>query len=83
MTSLPVALTILWILNLQPSGPRLGTALTHEGRLTDGVSAAGGIYYLEPTIYDAGGGRSVVARPISNSPVGVANDLFTVNAGLR
>jgi hypothetical protein len=67
MTSLPVALTILWILNLQPSHPRLGTALTHEGRLTDGVSAAGKI--CDPQLMTV--------------PVGATNDLFTANAGLR
>jgi hypothetical protein len=80
MTSLPVALTILWILNLQPSGPRLGTALTHEGRLTDGVSAAGKIYDLRLAIYNS---DSDVAGLSANVPVGVTNERFTANAGLR
>jgi len=55
----------------------VGTAFTYQGRLTDGGAPASGIYDLRFTIYDAAGGGNSVGGPITNSPVGVTNGLFT------
>ena len=53
------------------------TAFTYQGRLTDNGTPATGIYDLQFTIYDADTGGSVLAGPITNSPVAVTNGLFT------
>jgi len=56
----------------------LGTAFTYQGRLTDGGQAANGVYDLRSAIYDVPSGGSPLAGPITNSPVGVTDGLFTV-----
>lgn len=56
----------------------LGTAFTYQGRLNDGSLPATGIYDLRSTIYDAAGGGSTIAGPLTNSAVGVTNGLFIV-----
>ena len=55
-----------------------GTAFTYQGRLNDGVNPATGIYDLRFTIYDSGGGPTMIAGPLAISPLGVSNGLFTV-----
>ena len=50
-----------------------GTTFTYQGRLNDGANPAGGIYDLRFTIYDLAGAGSVVAGPVTNSPVVVSN----------
>lgn len=55
----------------------LGTAFTYQGQLTDGGLPALGIYDFRLAIYDAAGGGSPVAGPITNSAVGVSNGVFT------
>jgi hypothetical protein len=55
----------------------LGTAFTYQGRLNTGGNPAQGTYDLRFTIYDLDSGGSLVAGPITNSPVTVSNGLFT------
>ena len=55
-----------------------GTAFTYQGRLENGANPATGIYDLRFTIYDSGGGATVVTGPLTNSATGVSNGLFTV-----
>ena len=55
-----------------------GTAFTYQGRLTDGVNPATGIYDLSFTLYDSAGGAGTVGRPVPKLGVGVTNGLFTV-----
>ena len=55
-----------------------GTAFTYQGRLNDGGNAANGSYDLTFTIYAVGNGGSAFAGPLTNSPVGITNGLFTV-----
>jgi hypothetical protein len=56
----------------------LGTAFTYQGRLTVGTNAANGNYDFRFAVYDAAVGSSnAVSGPITNSPVGVTNGLFT------
>jgi hypothetical protein len=55
----------------------LGTAFTYQGHLNDGSNPAQGIYDLRFTIYDLDSGGSLVAGPLTNSPVSVSNGLFT------
>ncbi len=73
------ALLLLSTLNSQIStASAQGTAFTYQGRLSDGANPASGIYDLRFTIYDTGGGSGLVAGPVTNSPTGVTNGLFTV-----
>ena len=55
-----------------------GTAFTYQGRLNDGADFAGGSYNLTFTIFGVASGGSAVAGPLTNSPTGVTNGLFTV-----
>ncbi|MDH7503841.1 MAG: hypothetical protein QHJ82_14175 [Verrucomicrobiota bacterium] len=74
-----LALTLAF--GLQPSAflqaAPLGTAFSYQGKLTDAGKAANGIYDLCFTICAAASGGSPLAGPITNSPVGVTNGLFT------
>jgi hypothetical protein len=54
-----------------------GTAFTYQGRLSDGANFADGFYDLRFTLFDASSGGSALAGPITNSPTGVTNGLFT------
>ena len=54
-----------------------GTAFTYQGRLSDGVSPAQGIYDLRFAIYDSSGGGVQQGPTLTNSPTGVTNGLFT------
>jgi hypothetical protein len=55
-----------------------GTAFTYQGRLNEGADFAGGSYNLTFTIFGVASGGSAVAGPLTNSPTGVTNGLFTV-----
>jgi hypothetical protein len=55
-----------------------GTAFTYQGRLNDGAGPATGIYDLRFEIYDAAGGGSAVADPLTNAAVAITGGLFTV-----
>ena len=72
-----IALTLLSLLSIITQAAPLGTAFTYQGQLNDGGQPAGGIYDLRFVIYDAASDGSIVAGPITNSPVGVTNGLFT------
>jgi len=55
------------------------TAFTYQGRLLDNGSPVTGIYDLQFALYDASNNPStLVAGPVTNSPVAVTNGLFTV-----
>jgi hypothetical protein len=54
------------------------SAFTYQGQLTENGAPARGIYDLRFTIYDLSTGGSMVAGPVTNSPVVVSNGLFTV-----
>ena len=73
------AAAMIILLNAQTStAAPLGTAFTYQGRLADGGTPANGSYDLTFTLYDDASGSNVVAGPLTNSPVGVTNGLFTV-----
>jgi len=55
-----------------------GTAFTYQGRLTEGVNPATGIYDLSFTLYDAAAGVGTVGSPVPKLGVGITNGLFTV-----
>ena len=55
-----------------------GTAFTYQGRLTVGGSNANGVYDLKLQLFDALSAGSLIAGPITNSPVTVSNGLFTI-----
>ena len=55
----------------------LGMAFTYQGRLTTGGTAANGLYDLKVTLYDDASGGTAVGGPVTNSPVGLTNGLFT------
>jgi trimeric autotransporter adhesin len=75
---LGLALACVSTLNFQLSASPLGTAFHYQGKLADGASAANGSYDLKFTLYDALSGGSLVAGPLTNSPVAVTNGCFTV-----
>ena len=54
------------------------TAFTYQGRLTDGVNPATGIYDLSFTLYDAASGPGAVGSPVPKLGTGITNGLFTV-----
>jgi hypothetical protein len=77
---LPLLLALLSTLNPLPSALfAQGTAFTYQGRLTDGVNPASGIYDLRFTIFDSTNLPGViVAGPLTNSATGVTNGFFTI-----
>ena len=56
----------------------VGTAFTHQGRLTDGGSPADGPYDFRCILYDAPAGGAQVGPIVSLEDVAVANGLFTI-----
>ena len=81
MKTLPPPLILLIALSLltsQASAALLGTAFTYQGRLTDGTNVASGLYDLRLALYDALADGNLVAGPLTNSPIGVTNGLFTL-----
>ncbi len=54
----------------------MGTAFTYHGRLADGGQPVNGTYDLRFAIYDAAGGGTALAGPVTNSPVSVSNGVF-------
>jgi trimeric autotransporter adhesin len=78
-TSLRFAVTVLAALNSIGNAAPLGTAFTYQGQLADGGSPASGTYDLRFAIYDSATNGSVVAGPITNSPAGVTNGLFSAS----
>ena len=65
-------------LGLTATAHAQGTAFTYQGRLTDGVNPATGIYDLSFTLYDSAGEAGTVGSPVPKFGVGVTNGLFTV-----
>ena len=55
-----------------------GTAFSYQGRLNAGGNPANGSYDLQFMVFDALTGGNLVAGPLTNSPTGVTNGLFTV-----
>lgn len=51
--------------------------INYQGLLTAGGQPATGLYDLQFILYGEAGGGTAVAGPITNSPVGVTNGLFT------
>jgi hypothetical protein len=56
-----------------------GTAFTYQGRLNANGAPANGVYDFRFTVWDANSGGSIIAGPVTNSPVAVSNGLFVVN----
>ena len=54
-----------------------GTAFTYHGRLHDNDSPANGSYDLTFSVFDAPNVGNQVGSPLTNTPVGVTNGLFT------
>lgn len=54
------------------------TAFAYQGQLSDGGSAATGIYDMRFAIYDAGTNGNQVSGVRTNSATSVSNGLFTV-----
>ncbi len=54
-----------------------GTAFTYQGQLYDGSGPANGTYDLKLELFNASSGGSLVAGPVTNTPVVVSNGLFT------
>jgi hypothetical protein len=71
---------VLWTaMFLQPASLLAqGTAFTYQGRLDSGGNPANGVFDLRFAIFDSAGGGTLVAGPLTNSPVTVSNGLFTV-----
>src|SRR5882672_10593044 len=53
------------------------TAFTYQGRLTDGSAPANGSYDVRFILFNAGVGGSQIGPLLTNSPIAVANGLFT------
>jgi len=71
-------LILLSIINSSVSTFAQGTAFTYQGRLADTVNPVNGLYDLRFFLYDSGTGGTLVAGPVTNSPVVISNGLFTV-----
>ncbi|MBK9138958.1 MAG: hypothetical protein IPM17_09385 [Verrucomicrobia bacterium] len=69
---------LLCVLSSLTHAAPLGTAFTYQGQLADAGQPAHGAYDFRFAIYDAASGGGLVAGPLTNSPVAVANGLFTV-----
>lgn len=71
-------LGILMLMSSPSSAEQSATAFTYQGRLSDGASAANGLYDLQFSIYDAASSGSAVGGPLTVSSVRVADGLFVV-----
>jgi spore coat protein U-like protein len=54
------------------------TAFTYQGKLTDGATAANGIYDLGFALFDADAGGNQIGSTITRASVTVSNGIFTV-----
>jgi hypothetical protein len=57
--------------------PAQTTAFTYQGRLTDGSTAANGIYNMEFSLYGSESGNDLIGT-VPSAPVTVTNGIFTV-----
>jgi hypothetical protein len=74
-----LAAVALTPLAARPSGAQpLGSAFTHQGRLTDGGSPANGPYDFRCILYDAAAGGAQVGPIVALEDVAVAGGLFTI-----
>ena len=65
--------------SIQPTTARAqGTMFTYQGQLFDAGVPANGKYDLRFNLWDASSAGSIVAGPVTNSPVTVSNGLFVV-----
>jgi hypothetical protein len=76
-TSLIPVIALLALSRSVIAAAPLDAAFTYQGRLTEGGQTADGVYELRFAIYDAVTDGVVLAGPLTNSPVVVANGLFT------
>src|SRR5688572_24446763 len=60
------------------AGQAVGSAFTHQGRLTDAGSPASGPYDFRCILYDAPAGGSQVGPIVSLEDVGIVDGLFTI-----
>jgi hypothetical protein len=75
----PVALALLFILNLQLSTAfTQGTAFTYQGQLQNNGSPVNGSYDLQFTLYATNVSGTAIAGPVTNSATAISNGLFTV-----
>jgi hypothetical protein len=73
------AVAVCFVASTGPAATQgLGTAFTHQGRLTDSGSPATGPYDFRCILYDAPAGGSQVGPIVSLEDVAVANGLFTI-----
>jgi len=70
-------LALFALIAIATSAAAQGTAFTYQGRLFDGGNPANGSYDLRLTLHDALTAGSLIAGPVTNSPVVVSNGLFT------
>lgn len=78
--SLPIcSLTVLTVAALAAAQTPVGTAITYQGRLTDGGTPANGTYDMEFRLYDALTVGSQVGSTVSADDQSVSNGLFTVS----
>src|SRR5262245_35546890 len=76
--SLAAATAALLLVSSPLSAQNLGSAFTHQGRLTDGGSPAAGPYDLRCILYDASAGGTQVGPIVTLEDVAVADGLFTI-----
>src|SRR5438093_498206 len=69
--------TVYMLLPLAPC-PAQGTAITYQGRLTQGTNPASALYEMQFTIFDAPTNGHQIGVPVSVAPVAVSNGFFTV-----
>src|SRR5512134_442357 len=74
LACVPLVLTMAGFAGAQP----VGTAFTHQGRLTDGGTPANGPYDFRCILYDAAAGGSQVGPIVALEDVSVGGGLFTI-----
>src|SRR2546421_4177834 len=75
---LKLLLLALFALDASTAVRAQSTAFTYNGRLANNGVLATGSYDVRFAVYDANAAGNLVAGPLSFSPVGVTNGLFTV-----
>src|SRR5271154_4232999 len=55
-----------------------GTAITYQGRLSDGTNAPTGNYDMKFSLFDAATLGNQIGTSVVSAPTGVTNGLFTV-----
>src|SRR5437764_12455690 len=73
-----IALTLALLLTIAVAASAQTSSFNYQGRLTDGGTAATGIYDLQFKLFDSSGGPNQIGSTFTNGTVQVTSGIFTL-----